>query len=257
MTEKTFLIRISDTHPESVGLSELAEILSGFDKAIRSMVVDQNSPLTLGLVSITPGSTILEVVSDRPVEARCAVSDLAKAVNDRNPGSLPAAARNGLQQVMPILRRWATEDRRPSFQLLLPDRDISAPLAVITPDMEFSFTPPKVLGNTTIYGSLIWIGGQRPKAHVKMDNGALLNCEVSKQLARSLASRLYEEIGLEGEAEWNSEDWSIVSFRISGVTDFRGGPIIESIDVLASTIAGDWDDADDVVGEISQIRREN
>ncbi|HYG60797.1 MAG TPA: hypothetical protein VD902_22195 [Symbiobacteriaceae bacterium] len=257
VTPHSFSIRITDTRPEHFAMTDLADVVHGLDKAIRGLVGPEEAPkLTMGLVGIRTGSLVVDIASTLPVAIE-ALTQISEAVTTRRPEMLPPNSRAGLQQILPVLRRNIREDSQPSLHLILGPDDDAEPKAVITPDMDFAYVAPKARGETVVYGQLIWIGGEHPRAHVRLETGKLLNCVVSKSLAQILAPRLYHIVGLEGEAEWNTEDWSITEFRITGATPFRESSVIDAVDALAEATEDAWLDVEDVNLKIARIRQEN
>jgi hypothetical protein len=79
---------------------------------------------------------------------------------------------------------------------------------------------PEVRGTTTLFGRCIRVGGIRPRAEISLEQGGTLFIDVSEQLARRLAQRLYDQVCLDGEASWDAETWCIQSFRATDIADY-------------------------------------
>ena len=72
---------------------------------------------------------------------------------------------------------------------------------------------------TTIYGEVENVGGaSRANVHLRY-KGRSLVCTLSRELAKELGRRLYETVGLTGEA--TLVDREVVDFRVTGVSAFQ------------------------------------
>src|SRR5262245_5066996 len=103
---------------------------------------------------------------------------------------------------------------------------------------------PEIEGHTTLYGTLIAIGGiNPPSARLVLLNGARLNCNVTERdnliVARQLGKRLYSEVGVKGEARWDLQDMSISFFRIDEVLEYDSVPLTEALNNLYD-VAGQY-----------------
>lgn len=110
------------------------------------------------------------------------------------------------------------------------------------------------VGDTTLYGHLIRVGGSPPVATLVLHDGSSLDCPVTVKLARKLGPLLYREVGLEGEATWRTGDWEIVAFRPKRLTEYRPHEqsLTETFRKLAEVSGGRWDhvDADEYMREL-------
>lgn len=255
-TENVFSFRVTGTTPSGIPVSDLADMLDSFEKALKVLVQASDSvEPTISLVGVRSRSAIFEFASDMPKQVGDAVSVIATGVKSRSIGGLPKEARAAVQKVVPFLKRRGTEEA--VFEIRVGPDTESPPIVSISTKDEFPYQTPRVQGHTILYGILTWIGGERPRAHIRLDNGDLLNCRISRPLARKLAPRLYEEVGVEGLATWDTEDWSILEFEVTGVTDYKEGRILDAFDDLSDALGDSWSDVDDVNEEIRRLRGEN
>lgn len=76
-------------------------------------------------------------------------------------------------------------------------------------------------GITSIYGELLNIGGSEPHAKVRIHTGRTINCDLSKDLAKKISSRLYSQIGLTGIATWDTNENQVVAFKAMDVLNYN------------------------------------
>lgn len=247
------LIRGADFTPANTPIADLFHVLSETEKAIRSLALAARpgqSDLVLNLLSISFGSNVCTVTSNRPAEAREAFERWSGALRDRHFDRLPSPARESAL----ALKTFA--EKRGASVGFARDRNDEASIAWVTPDTPISLLNPTVYGETTVFGEIIRVGGREPKIGLTTSNG-FLTCEADRSIARLLGGRLYEVVGLEGTAQWDPADWSIRSFRVSRVLDYVPTPILEAITLLAEAAGPDaWADEDDIVAAIREYRGE-
>lgn len=212
-----------DLSPETTRLGELADVLKHLDAALAAMVGDgDDEEVLVSLVKIAPGSNRLQLlVAERAVPS---YSALAKAVATRDYSRTPARAHGELHALSKRLEaRGHALEFRPNRRLRVPAARISPRQPVPKPEPAF------VEGDTVLYGRVILSGGM-PKVRVELvtDDGERVKCETDEKVARQLGARLYNVVGLEGVARWDSSDWRIVEFKVSRLVDFEDRPVNEA-----------------------------
>lgn len=230
--------------PETVPLRDLADILARLDRTIRSYVTnkelripDEEMVSLVGVVESSDGLVLAASESLIPV-----MSMLSKAVHDRDFSLLPSDTYSELFHLSNTLaeRGWGFKIHESKALGILPATiDASQPLAP-------PGRPTYVEGTTTLYGRCLRVGGAgQPKAEVRLQNASkLLHVELSETLAKELATKLYEEVALEGAATWDAESWEIQDFRVTRVTSFRRSDLVAVFQELADAAKGRWDEVD-------------
>jgi hypothetical protein len=100
-------------------------------------------------------------------------------------------------------------------------------------------------GTTTIQALCLRVGGVQPKAELRLPNREkLLHAELTAEVARQLAQRLYEEVILEGRATWNVDPWEVEAFRVNRVTTYRKTDAVLAFKELSEAARGSWDEVD-------------
>lgn len=241
--------------PESIRASDLADILKSIEKSISSVAVQKNPDLDpddfiVGLVQIQRGSARLAFSSSRPSVARESFESVSTAVSEGKLYRLPPVAVDGINEIAEFSKKKACViELRPDIQ--------REPTAFIKPDTDFMIPEKQsITSDSVIFGKLERIGGTKPIARLRISEHEAVSCSISYELAKSLASRLYENIGLTGRATWNSQDWSMTSFEIHSTTQYEGGSLKDAFRELASAAGDAWSDVDDVKEYIRSLRED-
>ncbi len=81
--------------------------------------------------------------------------------------------------------------------------------------------------STTIYGTVENVGGVKPNVHIRY-HGKSLVCNVNRDLAQELGKRLYETVGLTGNAQVVNGE--VVAFRVTDIAPYT--PSTDPLDGL-------------------------
>jgi hypothetical protein len=230
--------------PESVPLRDLADVLGRIDRAVRSYVASKRLELPddalISLVDIVSSSDGLVLATAEPLVPVVAL--ISKAVRDRDFTELPTETYGELYGLSESLssRGWGFKffEEKP-LGIVAAEFDAAQPLM---PPAKPTF----VEGTTTLYGRCLRVGGAgQPKAEVRLPNTSkLLHVDLSEALAKEVATKLYEEVALEGTATWNADSWELQSFRVSRVTNYRKSDPVAAFKELAEAAKGRWDEVE-------------
>jgi hypothetical protein len=250
MTRSQFQIHLSGNTvaPEVIDVIDLFTLLGDFRKAVCVTVgITQDrraegEPL-ISLVGVETGSSKLSLVAS--ATALLGASIITQAVAEDDYSRVPLEAQTALSNVSKLVvqRGWELQ--------FVPDQSGAIRPARISRDHEVPDPAARTMsGTTTIYGRCMRVGGEEPVARIKLTkNQRTITAELTEALAKLLAPRLYEEVGLEGVAQWRTVDWEIVHFQAKRILEYRpAGPVGAFAD-LAEAAAGRWwsIDAEDFV----------
>jgi hypothetical protein len=241
--------------PESIRASELADILKSIEKAVTAVATQADSSLDstnfiIGLVQIEKGSARLAFSSSQPSIAKSSFNEVTNAVSQKKVYRLPQAAVEEVERMADFSKRkGCVIELRPDIQ--------QAPTTFIQPDTDLGLQEtPTFSSDSVVFGKLERIGGKKPMARIRISEHDALSCSISLDLAKTLATRLYENVGLTGRATWNTETWSLIAFNIHGITPYEGGPIKEAFRELAEAAGDAWADVEDVKTYIRSLRED-
>lgn len=241
MVRPFFTLRI-DAHVQDVRASletvtagDLAEIIRLVERALVETAQATNADLSeapvLSVVGIAGESNALAcAVAPALIPA---VSIVTQSIADSDFSVIPPIAQKQLHELQKVTarRHWTLGFEETG--------NIELTRATISPEVPIPESPV-VHGETTVYGEIIRVGGKRPKVQLRLVSGEVLTSEISRPFAEQLASRLYTEVGLEGEAIWDTDAIQIVSFRVSRVLSYRETPITEAFRSLYGCGGSAW-----------------
>ncbi len=116
-----------------------------------------------------------------------------------------------------------------------------------TKDLEINYTiPNSITGETTIYGKIIRIGGEEPRLHFRINEDEKLIFDIDESLAKKLAPRIYEYIGLVGRATWNATTFNIENFEILRPIQLDNQPLNIAFNEIKGLIGKHWDELEDI-----------
>jgi len=240
---------------ENVSLQQVGTFLTSIEQAITPIVIRDNPSLILeegdvivSLVSISKGSlrNILETKYESEVSK--AVELTADAVISENYGNLPVKTIDALKEIIRFNRKhnshteiWQANGSR-------------VRLATITQTTRIRVDNFITRGTTTLYGTLMRIGGDNPpRAWIRFIDGTTLSCRIQNiSLAKRMSPLLYQRIGVRGIAQWDTRDMSLYEFRIEELSPYRQKSVRESFDRLREVAGHYFDESDDF--DIADLR---
>jgi hypothetical protein len=222
-TKESFELRILGKHlsKETLGLSDLSDVLSAFEKTLLPVMIRDNPEMSdfavISLNSLVSGSIKIRFVSPAMRAAVAALMLVSSAIEARGLGNLPEESRKAIETLVTSSRKknWTIEFRS--------DPSNKAPLARITPESDLSMQRNLVAGHSTIYGTITRVGGAtEPKVQIQPLNGRVLNCSVDRATAKQLGEQLYS-MGCFWGKVWRDPDhgFEIVDFQIEKAERFH------------------------------------
>lgn len=244
-----------DLLPSKLSIHELTELLLAFERAVVKTAIHLKPGLdeeqaVISLIGISEGSTSLQFASALP-EATTAFQQIGQAISLRSYTELPSVTIEALREIHKY-----SQEKQAFISFYLYENSHRIRLAEIRFDVDLNLPLiNRVRGNTVIYGRLTRVGGNPPKARITQLNGEAISCFVSEQLAKRIGNRLYEVIGLAGEAEWDADDYSLLYFKANDITPYEETPVKMAIRELRESAGPAWDRIKDVNAYIEELRR--
>jgi hypothetical protein len=203
----------------------------------------------LSLVGLREGSECL--VFSVPEAVVPIVAEISDAIFTRRFSVLPEDTYDALRGLSKVAcgHGWSLEIREDQSRNIR-----NAKIGADNP-LEPLGSPASVHGTTTIHGTCLRVGGATvPKAEIRLSaNQKLKNVDLSRELAKELASRLYEDVVLEIQAVWDTETWEITPLRVNEVADYRKTDLAAAFRELAEAAGGHWDGID-AVAYVHELR---
>ena len=241
--------------PKNIRIGEIAVILDAIENVLVSVVTKEHDELTkelltIGLHSVNTGSLGLQFTSKLPEVVTPAFEQVAIAVKNRTIESIPFESLHHFEKILSFVKKHQAQV---DFIVV---NGKPKNLATLTPDFELP-TPVYITGQTTIYGEIVRVGGVDPKVEIKTISGQTLFCPFEIGLASQLGSLLYQLVGLDGDARWDTQNFEIEDFRVTGITDYRDTPLIEAFRSLSEISDYYYSDVEDVVAYVAELRGED
>lgn len=240
--------------PENIRIGEIAVILDSIENVLLSVVAKEHEGLTkdnltIGLHSVNAGSLGLQFTSKIPELVIPAFEQVAVSITRGTVDAIPFESLAHFEKILSFVKRHQAQA---DFIVV---NGKSKNLATLTSDFELP-KPTYITGQTTIYGEIVRVGGVEPKVEVKTISGQTLYCPFEFELASRLGALLYQLVGLDGDARWNTHNFEIEDFRVTGISNFSDTPIVEAFQSLSEVAGVYFSDIDDVVSYIADLRRE-
>jgi len=241
--------------PDKLSSRDVGELMSAIETMIATSVARYNpalgidqSDVTVGLAAIEYGSYTMLFQSQYETEVLNASQIMATSINTGDYSKTPVKAIESVETVRKIARKYSSDIE---FWQRNGQR---IQLATVNTNTKIEVEIPTLSGKTTLYGTLIGVGGvQPPRARIRLLNGNLVYCNITErdnlQVARQLGERLYTDIGVYGTARWDLRDMSLDYFLIERLTEYSKKPVDEALESLYG-IAGEYYDR---VGDIEQL----
>jgi hypothetical protein len=73
-----------------------------------------------------------------------------------------------------------------------------------------------------------------------------LYIDINEELAKDLGKLIYRDIGIKGVARWRIDDWKVLGFKATGVSDYRpdSSGLVQAFADLAEASRGRWENVD-------------
>ena len=228
--------------PETVDVRDLCALISQFETALRAALpladaVTQSEAL-LSLVAVSPGSDRLTFLPSPAGFTALVIIGTALAAADFSELPLPAHEACAAVSKAVVARDWTLRITGAKIGQKQPI-EISKHRPVPKPP-----APIIAEGNTTLYGILIRVGGDTPRATLKPAAANAITVDLTHDQAKDLGRRLYDEIGLHGDARWNRDTHELDSFTVRRVLTYEKTDILTAFQELAEAAEGRWDGID-------------
>jgi hypothetical protein len=233
---------------ESLRLKDLSDLLILTYRIIEETDSNQSSELSsISLVSLQPGCVQLEFRPHNPDTVFPIIAQISESLNSKDFTKIPQKQIEIIQDFQRMSKRL---DSSLEFGLLNGNHKV---LSCIAPDEEYIF-PRIISGATTIFGKVLNVGGSDPKVRIILPNNSKISCDTSEEIAKKLGSHLYEWVGLDGEAKWNTSDYSLVSFKINSLNEYIDTNVETAFSQISQTFGEYFDQIEDANKFVEDIR---
>lgn len=220
-----------DLEPHTIPLDELGRLLALYGRSVRVGSKASPDDVAVSLVGVTSGSGLFSFAISEALTS--VVEEHAKAIAGSDFVRLSPQEHDLLAQVSDrIAKRGWTLSWVEESGVQIPEGAIVSSERPVPKREQIA----DLSGETVLYGQLRRIGGRQPRADLVLDDGTRVSCPIkmqSPQQVRELAARLYTEVGLRGEAQWDSGSSELIAFSITEMLQYRPGNVSAAFRSLA------------------------
>jgi hypothetical protein len=255
----------SDVYPEKIPVAALGSALSAVqrlaerepaveDDEVQEDLQEVDEDRSLRLVAVKRGSAVFRISGPAGQE----VVDRLRAVGRfiANP------EKEGESDYMlaPVERLSATaRGLKCKIVLREPGRD-GGVLARIEPETYQSISQTLLIeGETSFVGRIQRVGGATEmKCGLRVGfQNRMMFCKVaSKNVARKIGERLYEDVVVHGRASWLKTSWRIFSFVVMGISQPKQGSLTGAFEELRKAGGDKWDHVADPAAYLEEVTGE-
>jgi len=234
MDENTASIELkfegNNIRPAVVKASEVAELIKSFEGALEAVIRESHPEIKEGFVLISFDQIKHESLSIKCIAHKAkeyvlpAYIAITTAFSTNDFNNLPFSSIEELRTITRFSRKYLCDGA------FISDGNR---VANFNTETDVSYSKNNVArGDTTLYGEVLKAGGETPRVQIKINNDYTISFEVKKEIAIYLATKLYQEIGLKGNARWNTQSFKILDFKAESVIDVPKGDLRNSFKEL-------------------------
>lgn len=255
--ENIFTLRFwgdeNEINPKSFSAKELGQIIVAFEESIRA-IIDNSFPsvnqddVKVCLIKIEDKSESLGFYIDDIPETNLALRVFSNSIQNNTYTSLPDKAYHGLKVIYSSVnnKNCNAELRHKSENLftIYPNTELVKPELV------------NIESDGLIYGELLKIGGEKPRAWLRLDDGITFSFRLSREQVATLSPNMYKSIALKGRRKINTITDNIVGFKLYDIVEYKPYNTYNAIKELRGITNGFWDTLGDN-GQINKYLRDN
>jgi len=231
---------------------DIGEVIGAFEEAIAAIVLRQHPRLkrdSIAVSLVAIGNESIGLVFEPNLDdfTFLATRKLVEAIQNKEWAVLPSGTRSALRKILRFVNK---KECVAQFKVAHNDEVVSTMLAPNT------IIPASVslFGETEIFGEVKRVGGSEPKVEIKTLQGETLYCNATEAIAKQLGSRLYEQVGVYGVAEWNFETLEIEEFEITRVSDYAYVSPNDAFEKLSGSFSSYFESITDVEHWAHEVR---
>lgn len=248
-----FNLEGADLTPAELRSRELANVITALETTIAALV-QAGTPeikleqVRLSLVDVRPGSTALTFTPNMIELTMPAALRLIDAIRGNQFIGFPAVAIQNLRKIVLFLR-----SRHGVARLRIGEAGNAAEVTIAA-DLDI-FTEIKLRGYSSLYGTVIRVGGVEPRVEFSTVNGRTLFCPTDRAIVLQLREYLYLPVAIHGLATWDAISLDVTHFTIDSWHPYRPTSPTQAFAELREKFGGFFDAIDDVDAWVASVRR--
>jgi len=220
LTNPILQLRFIGDHisPGSFSAKELGNLLIDIQKSVSAIAGITEEADETGLISlgeIKNESAGLDFYSGQP-SANDACIRLINAVDKKDFTELPRSSFEGIKHISKLAK-----EKKCDAELKNKTAKTSA-IATLKENDNLIFPEDVLLKDTKyFYGEITRVGGVDPRVQFKTFSGATHYADVSKELARQIANKLYQTVKMKAEVRWIASSGDYEDIKVIDVEEYK------------------------------------
>jgi len=204
--------------PGSFSAKELGNLLIDIQKSVCSIAgisEDADETDLISLNEIKNESAGLHFYSNQPTINNACIR-LINAVDKRDFTGLPRTSFQGIKHISKIAKEKKCDAE-------LKNSTSRTSITATLKQEENLFFPEDVLlkDSKDFYGEITRVGGVEPRVQFKTFSGTTYHADVSKEMARQIANKLYQTVKMKAEVRWIASSKGYEEIKIVDVEDYK------------------------------------
>lgn len=252
-TPVTLRLQGADLNPDQLRAGELAVVITSLEAAIAALIQDsapdiKPDQIRLSLTSVATGSTTLAFAPNLQTLALPAAERLIHAVNHNNFIGFPPVAIASLRKIIALVRKHH------GVATIQVAHNATTLQATITEQLNLA--PAHITGHTTLYGSVVRVGGIDPRVEFKpILKGKTLFCPAERSIVLQLRDYLYQTVAVHGLAVWDATTLDVIHFTIQSWLPYDPTPPVQAFAEIREKFGPYFDAIPDVDAWVAALRR--
>lgn len=247
---------------KDVDINEFYTLTKNFSNTIANLL--DLAPQHFKTSLIETKNTSAAYTLNLPDYAATAIAQVLSAVDANDYQSFSEQAFNDFEEVARIV-----EAKDALLDIIAAEYDSGvAKRATLNPKIkrERPLTDAYIKGSTSVFGRCVKVGGdKKPSAEIKPPEGTVFKVYLDNQeVAKTLATKLYRDVVLEGEATWKvsasdaGDNIEMVHFQVTKIVpyDRENVPLSCALEELAEASGNAWDNVSPEA-YVKNLRQEN
>jgi len=247
MATKPLELRLREVQPDRLDVSDVLTLLKAYRDALVSVFPEPDaipSGPAVAIVGIKKGSSRFQIrIAPRLRKSMMAVS---RAIVENDFSALPAETRRSLKSIVASLKSARRTLELPAYRRRTPILNSST--VIVINDFE------AYSGPTTLYGRIRLTGGggqgDHGRAELVLGDNTVVRLVAPKAIIKQLGSNLYDEVGVNGTARWDSATNIPFQMDVSSIQNFPKGDPFERL----ARVTGDHWEGIDAEKYVSDLR---
>lgn len=242
--------RGNNINPSVVESNDLADILHSISTLLGGYIdnnfKDENRKNHLSLTSITDSCVALEFESNQEDH----ICDFVEFLNRKTKDNVIEFNKSA----EPI-QKFVSFNKKYKCNALIAAQ-YNQNIVEFKIDQELKIAKPlPLLENTTMFGTLVRVGGKEPRIRLDVPNFEVITCEVTEEQAKILGSKLYTTVSLTGLAKWMSfEDRILDYFKVETINGYSSEDPVDVLNDLRSSYGNRFQDIESPVDWVNNFR---